>query len=81
MYAASTFALCQPDVFPGAVLAALTFTAVIIIPVGFLFGLLREKMAAKISTTTTTAPRTRLVVVRPVRPASRHCHNPESVGA
>lgn len=49
MYAAPLFAIFHPDVFPGAAIVALTLTAAIIIPTGFLFGFLREKMAAKIS--------------------------------
>jgi hypothetical protein len=37
-----------PDAFPGALFMALTLTAAIILPAGFLFALLREKKAAKI---------------------------------
>ena len=49
MYTAAVFALFQPDLFPGYTVMALSLTAAFIIPSGFLFGLLREKLAAKIS--------------------------------
>lgn len=42
-------ALILPTHANGFAVVAIAFTAVIVIPVGFLFGLLREKMAAKIS--------------------------------
>lgn len=42
-------ALLLPTHANGFALVALAFTAVIGIPAGFLFGLLREKMTAKIS--------------------------------
>jgi hypothetical protein len=41
-------ALGAPDAFPGELFMALTLTAAILLPAGFLFALLREKMAAKI---------------------------------
>jgi hypothetical protein len=77
----SVFAVILPAQPSSYALMALAFTAAIIIPVGLVFALLREKMAAKISTKTSTAPRTRFVAVRPVRPSRRHCQNPESIGA
>lgn len=42
-------ALVLPTPFTGFAVVALAFTAVIVVPAGFLFGLLWEKMAAKIS--------------------------------
>jgi hypothetical protein len=49
MYATPALVLIAPDTFPGARFTALTLTAAIIIPAGFLFAILQEKMAAKIS--------------------------------
>jgi len=77
----SAFAVILPAQPSSYALMALAFTAAIIIPAGLVFALLWEKMAAKISTETSTAPHTRFVAVRPVRPASRRCHNPTSIGA
>ena len=49
MNLAHALAIIQPAQPASIALMALAFTAVIIFPAGFLFGLLREKMAAKIS--------------------------------
>lgn len=49
MSCVSALALILPTPAYGAAALAITFTAVILIPAGFLFGFLREKMTAKIS--------------------------------
>jgi ABC-type sulfate transport system permease subunit len=49
MFAVPLLALFRPDLFPGSAVMALTLTAAIAIPTGFLFGLLVEWRAAKTS--------------------------------